>query len=619
MIPYLQVEELSRYWGEYLMFDKISFTIAKDQKVALIAKNGTGKTTLMNILMGNDKADSGKITLTKGISVGYLVQHPKFNPDFSVLEEVYHSSSDVVAAVREYEQAVAGKKGFDLQKSIEKMEHLNAWDFEVRIKQILSQLKISNFEQKMGQLSGGQQKRVALANVLINEPDLLLLDEPTNHLDLDMIEWLEEYLRKTKSTLMMVTHDRYFLDRVCDEILELDNQVVTRYKGNYSYFLEKRSERQEQMQAEVDKARNLLRTELEWMRRMPQARGTKAKYRIDAFYELKAKSSQTFAEDDLNIQVQSSRLGTKVIEIDHLKKSFGDLKIINDFSYKFARYEKVGIVGMNGSGKSTFLNMITGALKPDEGKIDIGETVRFGYYRQDGIHFNPGDKVIDAVREIAEVVDLGNGNKLTATQFLTHFLFSHEAQYSYIEKLSGGEKRRLYLCTVLMQTPNFLILDEPTNDLDIMTLNVLEDYLQQFRGCVIVVSHDRYFMDKIVDHLFVFEGDGKVRDFPGSYSIYRNFVEEQKDEKPAAVKKEPIRNTPKLPDPARLTFKEKKEMEELERSIPLLEKEKNEIEIALNSGTLPHEKLSEKSIRYSEVKDLLDEAELRWLELSEKK
>lgn len=619
MIPYLQVEGLTRYWGDYLMFDNISFTIAKDQKVALIAKNGTGKTTLMNILMGNDKADSGKITLTNGISVGYLVQHPKFNPDFSVLEEVYHSSSEVVAAVREYEQAVAGKGNVDLQKAIEKMEHLNAWDFEVRIKQILSQLKIMNFDQKMGQLSGGQQKRVALANVLINEPDLLLLDEPTNHLDLDMIEWLEEYLEKTKSTLFMVTHDRYFLDRVCNEILELDNQTVSRYKGNYSYFLEKRSERQEQMQAEVDKARNLLRTELEWMRRMPQARGTKAKYRIDAFYDLKAKASQSFAEDEMNIQVQSSRLGTKVIEIDHLNKSYGDLKIVNDFSYKFARYEKVGIVGVNGTGKTTFLNMITGALKPDGGKIDVGETVRFGYYRQDGIHFNPGDKVIDAVREIAEVVDLGNGNKLTATQFLTHFLFSHEAQYSYIEKLSGGEKRRLYLCTVLMQTPNFLILDEPTNDLDIMTLNVLEDYLQHFKGCVMVVSHDRYFMDKIVDHLFVFEGEGNVRDFPGNYSIYRSFADEQQAEKSVEPKKETVKSKPKLPDPARLTFKEKKEMEELERSMPLLETEKAEIEEALNSGLLPHEELSAKSIRYSEVKDLLDEAELRWLELSEKK
>lgn len=619
MIPYLQVEGLTRFWGEFLMFDSISFTIAKDQKVALIARNGAGKTTLMNILMGLDKADSGKITLTNGITVGYLFQQPKLNPDFSVMEEVYHSSSEIVEAVRQYELAAEGKGDVDLQKAIERMDHLKAWDFEVRVKQILTQLKITDFEKKVGLLSGGQQKRVALANVLINEPDLLMLDEPTNHLDLDMIEWLEEYLEKTKSTLFMVTHDRYFLDRVCNEILELDNRVISRYRGNYSYFLEKRAERQEQMQAEVEKAQNLMRTELEWMRRMPQARATKAKYRIDAFYELKNKASQRFNTEEVNIQVQSSRLGSKIIDIEGLQKRFGDIRIVNDFSYKFARFEKVGIVGVNGTGKTTFLKMITGALQPDAGKIEIGETVRFGHYRQDGIQFNPGDKVIDAVREIAEVVDLGNGNKLTAAQFLTHFLFPHEVQHAQIERLSGGEKRRLYLCTVLMQNPNFLILDEPTNDLDIMTLNVLEEYLQSFNGCVIIVSHDRYFMDKIVDHLFVFEGEGEVRDFPGNYSIYRSYLDDQeKEEKEINVKKEIPKEKPKPAPSNKLTFKEKREFEQLELDMAQLEEQKLELEAQMNSGELPHDALLTKSEEYAQLKDRLDEMELRWLELSEK-
>ena len=527
MVPYLQVEGLTRLWGEVTLFKNISFTIAKDQKVALIARNGTGKTTLLNILMGLDESDAGTNEFTPGISVGYLNQSPNLNENNSVIEEVYASSNEVIQAVEDYNKAINGELGADLTKAMERMDHLRAWDHEVRVKQILSQLKITNFHQKISELSGGQQKRVAMANVLINEPDFLLLDEPTNHLDLDMIEWLEEYLRKSKSTLFMVTHDRYFLDRVCDEILELDQHIIYRYKGNYSYFLEKQAERKEIMAAEVEKAKNLMRTELEWMRRMPKARGSKAKYRVDSFYDLKEKASKRLEEREVELNMISSRLGKKIIDIYNVSKAYDDLVLIDDFSYKFARYEKVGIVGVNGTGKSTLLNIITGKTKYDKGKIDTGETVQFGYYHQDGIQFNKEDRVIDVVKEIAEVINLGNGQKMTATQMLSHFLFPHDVQYARVEKLSGGEKRRLYLCTVLMQNPNFLILDEPTNDLDIMTLNVLEDYLQHFGGCVLIVSHDRYFMDKIVDHIFVFEGKGKIKDFPGNYSIYRDWKDEQ--------------------------------------------------------------------------------------------
>jgi ATP-binding cassette subfamily F protein uup len=620
MIPYLQVEGLTRYWGEVALFEDLSFTIHQGQKVALIARNGAGKTTLLNSLMGTDMPDAGKITYTNGIKVGYLMQNPEMTHHFTVLEEVYHSTSEVVQAIRDYEQAIEGKEGTDLQMATEKMDRLSAWDFEVKIKQILSQLKINNFEQLVGELSGGQQKRVALANVLINEPDLLILDEPTNHLDLDMIEWLEEYLQKMNSTLFMVTHDRYFLDRVCNEILEIDNKTIYRYRGNYSYFLEKRAERIEIRQAEVEKARNLMRTALEWMRRMPKARGTKAKYRIDSFYELKEKASQRLNQEQVQLNFMATRLGKKVVDIYNLCKKFDELVVLNDFTYKFTPGEKVGIVGPNGSGKSTLLNLITGALKADSGRLEIGETVKFGYYRQDGIQFNPDDKVIDAVREIAEVVDLGSGQKWSASQLLTHFLFPYELQHARIEKLSGGEKRRLYLCTILMQNPNFLILDEPTNDLDIITLNVLEDYLQRYTGCVLIVSHDRYFMDKIVDHVFSFEKDGFVKDFPGNYSIYRQYKDEkdQEEKNQAPIeKKEKQREKPKADSARKLTFKEKREMEQLEQEIAALETERDEIEQLLNSGSNDHETLTEKANRYQDVKDLLDEKELRWLELSE--
>ena len=621
MIPYLQVEGLTRYWGEVVLFEDLNFTIAQGQKVALIARNGAGKTTLFNTIMGTDLPDSGKITFTNNITIGYLHQNPVRNNHFTVMEEVYNSTSEVVKAVREYEAAIHGSKEFDLQKTSEKMDALNAWDFDVKIKQILTQLKITNLDQLMGELSGGQQKRVALANVLINEPDLLLLDEPTNHLDLDMIEWLEEYLSKMKSTLFMVTHDRYFLDRVCNEILEIDNKTIYRYKGNYSYFIEKRADRQDQLRAEVEKARNLMRTEQEWMRRMPKARSTKAKYRIDSFADLKAKASQNLSEEELALNIKASRLGKKVVDIYHLSKSFGTIKVLNNFSYKFAPFEKIGIVGENGSGKTTFLNLITGAMKADSGRLEIGETVMFGYYRQDGIQFSPDDKVLDVVMNIAEYIDLGKGNQWNASQLLTHFLFPYEIQHAKVEKLSGGEKRRLYLCTVLMQNPNFLILDEPTNDLDIMTLNVLEEYLQNFNGCVIIVSHDRYFMDKIVEHVFAFEDDGHIKNFPGNYSIYRAY----KDEKDRAErqiqladKKETVQERPKTKNINKLTFNEKRELEQLSAEIGKLEAEKAKLESAMNSGDHGHEALQQKSERYNEIKEMLDEKELRWLELSEK-
>ena len=498
------------------------------------------------------------------------------------------------------------------------MDQEKAWEYEQKAKQILSQLKIRNFDQKVKQLSGGQLKRVALANALITEPDLLILDEPTNHLDLDMTEWLEEYLRRTNLSLLMVTHDRYFLDRVCSEIIEIDNQQLYQYKGNYSYYLEKREERIEAKSVEIERANNLYRTELDWMRRMPQARGHKARYREDAFYELEKVAKQRQRNDNVKLEVKASYIGSKIFEADHLSKSFGDLKILDDFSYIFSRYEKMGIVGNNGTGKSTFIKILMGLVKPDGGTIDIGETVRFGYYSQDGLQFDEQMKVIDVVQDIAEVIELGNGKKLTASQFLQHFLFTPETQHSYVCKLSGGERRRLYLCTVLMRNPNFLVLDEPTNDLDIITLNVLEEYLQSFKGCVIVVSHDRYFMDKVVDHLLVFNGQGDIRDFPGNYSDYRDWKEakaqkEKEAEKPQEEKTARVR----LNDKRKMSFKEKREFEQLEKEIAQLEAEKAQIEELLCSGTLSVDELTDKSKRLPEVNELIDEKTMRWLELSE--
>ncbi len=619
MIPYLQAENLSKRYGDLVLFENISFTIFQKQKVALIAKNGVGKTSLMELLAGNDSPDAGKITITSGLKVGYLKQDHDWNYEATVFDEVFRSNNERLQIISKFEEAVLHEDKEAISHYSELMDKHQTWEVEVKVKQILTQLKITDYDQKIGELSGGQQKRIALANVLINEPDILLLDEPTNHLDLEMIEWLENYLEKTNSTLFMVTHDRYFLDRVCDEILEMDSNSIYRYKGNYSYFLEKRTERMEMLQAGIDKAKNILRTELEWARRMPKARGHKAKYRMDQVEELKSAASLNLKTKDLELGFQSARTGKKIIDIDNISKSFGDLKLIEDFSYKFARYEKVGIIGKNGSGKSTFLNLLTGFLKPDKGAIEVGQTIRIGYYQQDGIDFNPSEKVIDVVKKIAEVVNFDNGKSFTASQLLTHFLFPPETQYNLIEKLSGGEKRRLYLCTVLMQNPNFLILDEPTNDLDIITLNVLEDYLAGFSGSVIIVSHDRYFMDKIVDHLFVFEGNGTIRDFPGNYTIFRNKQLDDEQKEKASASPIPSENKEKPKSRVqKLSFNEKREFEQLETEIPALEKEKKEIEAALNSGELSNDELLNQSQRFAEISEILDEKEMRWLELSEK-
>lgn len=621
MRPLLQGENLSKRFGESLLFENISLTIFEGQKVALIARNGTGKSTLLDILVGKEGADSGKVTLTNDISLGYFEQIPDLNPIHTVLEEIFVTENEKIKTVKAFELAVSKNDQQKIAEISAKMDELGAWDFEVEIKQILTQLKITQFEQRVAELSGGQRKRLALAKVLINKPDLLILDEPTNHLDLDMIEWLEEYLDKTKSTLLMVTHDRYFLDRVCNEIIEMEDNQIYRYLGNYSYFLEKRNERIESQQAAVTKAKNLLRTEIEWMRRMPQARSHKAKYRINAFYDLKEKASQKNYDDAINLNVKSARMGSKIVEMENISKSYPGVNLIENFTYKFSRAEKVGIIGDNGTGKSTFLNLFTQTIQPDSGSIEIGQTIKFGYYKQEGIEFDAGDRVIDAVNKIAEFISFEDGTKMSASQMLTHFLFPPDTQYNYIEKLSGGERRRLYLCTILMQNPNFLILDEPTNDLDILTLNVLEDYLKSFSGCVVVVSHDRFFMDKIVDHLFVFEGDGKVTDFPGNYTIYRNKVEiELEKAKNEAKNKEPEKKAvkPNIQQvKTKLSFKEQREFELLGAEIEKLEIEKTETENALNSGTLPHEELFRLSENLVKIKSMLDEKELRWLELSE--
>ena len=618
MIPYLQVENLTKSFGDLVLFDKISFGIAQGQRIGLIAKNGSGKTTLLNILAGKEGYDEGTITFRRDLRVGYLEQAPSYPAGLTVLEACFHHGNSTVELIKEYEECMETPGNPGLEELLGRMEHEKAWDYERKAKQILSQLKIRDFNQKVEHLSGGQLKRVALANVLITEPDLLILDEPTNHLDLDMTEWLEEYLNRGNLSLLMVTHDRYFLDRVCSEIIEIDNKQLYSYKGNYSYYLEKRQERIDATNAEIARANNLYRTELEWMRRMPQARGHKARYREEAFYDLEKVAKQRTYDNNVKLDVKASYIGSKIFEADHLCKSFGSLKILDDFSYIFARYEKMGIVGNNGTGKSTFIKILMGLEKIDSGTLDIGETVRFGYYSQDGLQFNEQMKVIDVITAIAEVIELGNGKRLTASQFLQHFLFTPETQHSYVYKLSGGERRRLYLCTVLMKNPNFLVLDEPTNDLDIVTLQVLEEYLKNFKGCVIVVSHDRYFMDKVVDHLLVFKGQGDIRDFPGNYSDYRDWkLARAEHEKEAAKPKEEKTQRVRLNDKRRLTFKERKEMEQLETEIATLEEEKKTIEEALCSGTLSVDELTEKSKRLPLLNDELDEKSMRWLELSE--
>ena len=604
-IPYLDVQNLTKRFGAEVLFDNISFSIAEGQKVGLVARNGTGKSTLMSVLMDKEGHESGDIIYRRDLKVGYLEQSPKFDPEESVLEACFNHEDDP-----------------------EKV---------LKAKQILTQLHITNMDQPMGQLSGGQQKRVALANVLIDEPDFLMLDEPTNHLDLEMIEWLEGYLNRGNKTIFMVTHDRFFLDKVCNTILELDDKTIYTYRGNYAYYLEKRQERMDNLRAEIQHSKNLYRRELDWMRRQPQARGHKAKYREDAFYELEKVAKQRIEDRQVRLKASTVYIGSKIFECQYVSKAFDDRGkkkvILDNFYYNFARFEKMGIVGNNGTGKSTFIKMLLGEVQPDSGKFDIGETVRFGYFSQEGLKFREDQKVIDVITEIADYIDLGNGKHMTASQFLQFFLFTPEEQHNYVYKLSGGEKRKLYLCTVLMRNPNFLVLDEPTNDLDIQTLQVLEEYLQDFAGCVIVVSHDRYFMDKVVDHLLVFKGEGEIQDFPGNYTQYRDWSKlQEKDEaeKVAATAKNAGNNNTAANDGAgtakrdanfenkrKMSYKEKREYEQLTQEIEKLTDEQKKLEEALCSGTLSVEELTEKSKRLPEIKDELDEKEMRWLELSE--
>lgn len=626
MISYIQIENLTKSFGDKRLFDGISFGISDNQRVALIAKNGTGKTTLLNILANRESPDAGTISYKKDLRIGYLEQSPDFPAELSVIDACLQSDNEIVRTIADYEHAMLHPEKAEMTEVLAKMDILKAWDYETRIKQILGKLRITDFEQKIGELSGGQLKRVALANVLISEPELLILDEPTNHLDLEMVEWLEDFLKRSSMTLLMVTHDRYFLDRVCTDILELDNQTLFSYSGNYSYYLEKRQERIDNFNAETASAQNIYRRELEWMRSTPQARTGKSKGRIDRFYDIEERVKQRIVNENVKLAVKASYLGSKIFEAKYISKAYGELKILDNFYYNFARYEKLGIVGKNGTGKTTFLKILLGEVKPDSGSVDIGETVRFGYYSQDGLAFDEEMKVIDVVRDIAEEVDLGNGKKMTASQFLNYFLFVPEKQHNFVYKLSGGEKRRLHLCTVLMQNPNFLILDEPTNDLDIVTLNILEDYLQTFKGCVIVVSHDRYFMDKVVDHLFVFEGDAVVRDFPGNYTQYRESLDQKKEQ--ATKSKEDTKSQEtraksqdiqeRKETVRKLTFNEKREFEALEKEIPELGKEKSEIENKLSSGEITDsDEIIKLSERFSELSELLDEKEMRWLELSE--
>lgn len=596
-IPYLDVQNLTKRFGAQVLFENISFSIAEGQKVGLIARNGTGKSTLMSVLMDKEGYESGSIIYRRDLKLGFLEQSPQFDPEESVLDACFNHKDDP-----------------------EKV---------LKARQILTQLHITNLEQPMGQLSGGQQKRVALANVLITEPDFLMLDEPTNHLDLEMIEWLEDYLNRGNKTIFMVTHDRFFLDKVCNVILEFDDQGIYTYRGNYAYYLEKRQERMDNLRAEIQHSKNLYRRELEWMRRQPQARGHKAKYREDAFYELEKVAKQRIEDRQVRLKASTVYIGSKIFECQYVSKAFDDRGkkkvILRDFYYNFARFEKMGIVGNNGTGKSTFIKMLLGEVKPDSGQFDIGETVRFGYFSQEGLKFREDQKVIDVITEIADYIDLGGGRHMTASQFLQFFLFTPEEQHNYVYKLSGGEKRKLYLCTVLMRNPNFLVLDEPTNDLDIQTLQVLEEYLQDFAGCVIVVSHDRYFMDKVVDHLLVFKGEGEIQDFPGNYTQYREWCRlqpktegegaEKKATKPTA--KEQPSATQKKEGKRKMTYKEKREYEQLTKELEQLENEQKTLEKALCSGQLSVEELTEKSKRLPEIKDEIDEKEMRWLELAE--
>lgn len=626
MTPALDIQHLTKSIGDLLLFEDISFSVAEGQHVGLIARNGTGKSTLLNILAGKEDYDEGDIVFRRDLTVGYLTQTPCYEPQMTVIDACFSQAGEFSDLISRYERCLQTPGNPGLEQLIEEMERKEAWDFELRAKQILTRLSITEFDKPVGLLSGGQLKRVALANVLLTNPDLLILDEPTNHLDLEMIEWLENYLRRHNKALLMVTHDRYFLERVCSVILEMDDRRLYTYRGNYGYYLEKREERIAATNANIARAANLYRKELDWMRRMPCARGTKARYRKEAFYELEQRARQRKEERAARLEVKSGYIGSKIFEAEYVSKAFvrsdgGRKVILKDFYYNFSRYEKMGIIGANGTGKSTFIKMLLGEVRPDEGRFVVGETVRFGYFAQEGMQFDQQMKVIDAVRRIAETIDLGGGRKLTAMQFLSHFLFPPQRQQDYIYKLSGGEQRRLNLCTVLMQNPNFLILDEPTNDLDIATLQVLEEYLIDFRGCVIVVSHDRYFMDKVVDHLLVFKGEGEIDDFPGNHTQYRDWCElkEREEEKNAPADKPDRKEKGKWggEKKRRLTFKERKEMERLEQEVEALEKEKTDIETALCSGTLGVSELTELSKRLPLLKQELDDKSMRWLELSE--
>ena len=621
MSSILQVENLARSYGEKNLFEHISFVISRGQKVALIARNGAGKTSLLNIIAGLEPCDAGAVTHFSRDSFEYLRQEPELNNENSVYEEVYSHSNEIQRAILNYEHVVKGTDKEELQKAIEKMDAIQGWEYETRVKQILTQLKLPDLDQQIGTLSGGQRKRIALAKVLITEPDFLILDEPTNHLDVEMIEWLEEYLSKTTITLLMVTHDRYFLDRVCDEVLEMENAAVYRYRGNYTYFLEKQAERIDSQNKEIERAQNLLRTEQEWMRRMPKARTTKAKARIDSFFELQEKASNKMYEERMNLNIEGARMGNKILEINDISFKWGTLPILKGFTHTFKRKEKVGIVGKNGSGKSTFLDIITGKIRPQKGHIQKGETIQFGYYKQQGLLFDEQTKVIDVVKEIAEVVKLGNGDTISAAAFLNYFMFPYPSHFQPVYKLSGGEKRRLYLVTVLMRSPNFLILDEPTNDLDILTLNVLEEYLASFNGCVVVVTHDRYFLDKIVDHLFVFDGDAVISDFPVNYTQYNAKADHKKRQQMLQRRNDAVRNEKEksvVVVANKLTYKEKRELEALEAGIAALESEKRAIEEALHSGALSTVDLEGHSERFAALLDEIDLKMERWMELSEK-
>lgn len=620
MISYLQVEKLTKAFGDLLLFDNISFGIGKGERVSLIAKNGAGKSTLLNILAGKEDYSSGQITTKRDLKIAYLEQNPQYPQGMTVLEACFHSDNPILTTIANYEKAAANGDANQLHDLIAEMDRLQGWDYEQRAKQILTKLKITDFDRRTELLSGGQLKRVALANVLIAEADLLILDEPTNHLDMDMTEWLEEYLVSSSASLLIVTHDRYFLDVVSNEIIEIDNRQIYSYHGNYSYYLEKRNERVAAAASQRESDLNLFKKELDWMRRQPQARATKAQARIDAFHKLEDRLKTPQSQTDIRLDIKASRIGTKIFEAKNISKKYGEIKILNDFSYTFSRFEKMGIVGNNGSGKSTFIKMLMGEVESDSGTIEIGESVKFGYYSQTGLKFDERMRVLDVVTQVAEHIELGDGRSMSASQFLQYFLFPPESQHGFVAKLSGGERRRLHLCTVLMSNPNFLVLDEPTNDLDIMTLGVLEEYLRLFNGCLIVVSHDRYFMDKVVDHLLIFKGDGEVKNFAGSYTDYIDWKHDyelslRKAEQ--AKKPETVEERPRNKQGRKLSFNEKREFEALEGEIAELEEEKLLLESELNSGTLDVEALVVKSKRIATLIDLIDEKTMRWLELSE--